>query len=316
MSFRPIQVAVVHDDYVCRTGLTTVFTACSDMEVQAMTLDDPKLLSSDVVVTDFDNGVRILATVQALQLVRPSPKVAIVANADREWQIRDALKHGASAFLLLGASAEELFVAVRTAHRGECHLSPTIASKLALSLATEPLTEREGQVLSLLTDGLCNKFHSARHRYSSLLNGVARLAIPLGIMFDSVWQVRHDPQRARDDHGHDEQRSRRRRGCSRCADAESANRADVQEEDEVHQHLCDGEHGDGGGPRSTASAHRSGPRRNGAPASDREHDAATTLPDQVAAQGAVSLVIMGARRDAGGLEGTGRGLGHDADPIR
>ncbi len=157
MSDRYIHVTVVHEDYVCRTGLTTALAACNDMNVRTATSDDPQLLSCDVIVADFDNGIRILAAAQALQMERPRTKVAIVANADREWQIRDALKRGAAAFLLLGTSAEELFVAVRAAHRGEIHLSPSIASKLAVSLTTEPLTERESQVLTLLTDGLCNK---------------------------------------------------------------------------------------------------------------------------------------------------------------
>ncbi|MCK9687137.1 response regulator transcription factor [Scleromatobacter humisilvae] len=162
MSNRPIQVFVVHDDYVCRTGLTAAFAECDDMRVQATSQDDPALLSCDVVVTDFDNGIRILAAMHALQLDRAGTKVAIVANAEREWQIRDALKRGAAGFLPLGSSAEELYVAVRTVHRGECHLSPSIAARLATSLATEPLTEREGQVLALLTDGLCNKHIASR----------------------------------------------------------------------------------------------------------------------------------------------------------
>jgi DNA-binding NarL/FixJ family response regulator len=162
MSFRPIHVTVVHDDYVCRTGLTAAFAACNDMSVRAATLDDPELLSCDVVVTDFDNGMRILSTAQPAETNRRRTKVAIVANADREWQIRDAMARGAAAFLLLGGSADELFVAVRTVHRGECHLSPSIAAKLAMSLATEPLTEREGQVLALLTDGLRNKHIAKR----------------------------------------------------------------------------------------------------------------------------------------------------------
>ena len=162
MSNRPIHVIVVHDDYVCRTGLTAAFAECDDMRVQATSQDDPALLSCDVVVTDFDNGIRILASTHPLQLKRASAKVAIVANAEREWQIRDALKRGAAGFLPLGSSAEELYVAVRTVHRGECHLSPSIAARLATSLATEPLTEREGQVLTLLTDGLCNKHIASR----------------------------------------------------------------------------------------------------------------------------------------------------------
>ena len=162
MSLRPIHVTVVHDDYVCRTGLTTVLAACHDMSVLSTPADDQEILSCDVVVADFDNGMRILTTVHALQMKRHRTKVAIVASAEREWQIRDALKRGAAAFVLLGASADELFVAVRAVHRGECHLSPSIAAKLAMSLVNEPLTEREGQVLTLLNEGLCNKHIAAR----------------------------------------------------------------------------------------------------------------------------------------------------------
>ena len=181
MSNRPIHVIVVHDDYVCRTGLTAAFAACDDMRVQATSQDDPARLSCDVVVTDFDNGIRILAAMQALQLNRARAKVAIVANAEREWQIRDALKRGAAGFLPLGSSAEELYVAVRTVHRGECHLSPSIAARLATSLATEPLTEREGQVLTLLTDGLCNK-----HIASQLDISVGTVKAHLRSAFDKL----------------------------------------------------------------------------------------------------------------------------------
>ena len=181
MSNRPIHVIVVHDDYVCRTGLTAAFAACDDMRVQATSRDDPALLSCDVVVTDFDNGIRILAATHALQLDRARAKVAIVANAEREWQIRDALKRGAAGFLPLGSSAEELYVAVRTVHRGECHLSPSIAARLATSLATEPLTEREGQVLTLLTDGLCNK-----HIASQLDISVGTVKAHLRSAFDKL----------------------------------------------------------------------------------------------------------------------------------
>jgi len=181
MSTRPINVVVVHEDYVCRTGLTAAFAECDDMRVQATSQDDPELLSCDVVVTDFDNGIRILASTHALQLKRARAKVAIVANAEREWQIRDALKRGAAAFLPLGSSAEELYVAVRTVHRGECHLSPSIAARLATSLATEPLTEREGQVLTLLTDGLCNK-----HIASQLDISVGTVKAHLRSAFDKL----------------------------------------------------------------------------------------------------------------------------------
>ena len=162
MSLRPIHVTVVHDDYVCRAGLAAVLSACDDMSVRPTTSNDQELLSCDVVVADFDNGMRVLTTLQSLQMNRHRTKVAIVANAEREWQIRDALKRGVAAFVVIGTSADDLFVAVRAVHRGDCHLSPSIAAKLAMSLVAQPLTEREGQVLALLTDGLCNKHIAAR----------------------------------------------------------------------------------------------------------------------------------------------------------
>ena len=162
MSIRPIHVTVLHGDHVSLIGLTTILATDADMSVRGAGLDNAQILSCDVIVADFDNGMRVLATLNALQMNRSCAKVVIVAKVEREWQILDALKCGASAFLMLGASVEELFAAVRAVGRGECHLSPSIAASLAASLASEPLTERESQVLSLLTNGLCNKHIAVR----------------------------------------------------------------------------------------------------------------------------------------------------------
>lgn len=166
MSPRTIRVAVAHDDFVTRTGLLTAFAACDDMVTEAANAGDTPFVTCDVVVADFLGGQRILAG-----LGHPSPaqrrvRVMIVADADREWQIRDALEHGAAAYLLLDATGSELAEAVRAVDRGGAYLSPPIAARLAESLAAEPLTMREEQVLSLVVDGLCNKHIATRLQIS------------------------------------------------------------------------------------------------------------------------------------------------------
>ena len=157
MSMQSIHVAVVHDNFLARTGLTTTFAACDDMTVSEIAADDAELLRCDVVVVDPRSGMSILEAVRRQRAHARAPRVVIVASSDLEWQIRDAMEHGASAYLLLGATGPELVGAVRTAHAGGCHLAPSIAAKLAASLTAEPLTVREQDVLALVTDGLCNK---------------------------------------------------------------------------------------------------------------------------------------------------------------
>lgn len=76
---------------------------------------------------------------------------------DREWEIRRALEHGVRGYLLVGCALDELAVGVRAVHRGARHLSTEVAARLAESVALEPLTAREEQVLRLVAEGLCNK---------------------------------------------------------------------------------------------------------------------------------------------------------------
>jgi DNA-binding NarL/FixJ family response regulator len=127
------------------------------MAVRAMEPSDAELQDFDVAVADLRSGLAILDGGRRRRAQTRSPRVAIVANSDLEWQIRQAVECGAAAYMLLGATGEDLVGAVRSVHEGGCHLSPSIAAKLAQSLAAEPLTAREEEVLALVTEGLCNK---------------------------------------------------------------------------------------------------------------------------------------------------------------
>ncbi len=157
MSSPLIHVAVVHDNFLTRAGLTATFAACADMAVRAMDPGDAGLLDFDVAVADLHSGLALLDAVRRHRGHTRRPRVAIVADSDLEWQIRRAVECGAAAYMLLGATGDDLVGAVRSVHEGGCHLSPPIAAKLAQSLAAEPLTAREEEVLALVTEGLCNK---------------------------------------------------------------------------------------------------------------------------------------------------------------
>jgi len=188
MSSLKIHVAVVHDNFLTRAGLTATFAACADMAVRAMDPGDAGLMDFDVAVADLHSGLGLLDTARRHRAHARSPRVAIVASSDLEWQIRQAVECGAAAYMLLGAPGDELVGAVRSVHAGGCHLSPSIAAKLAQSLAAEPLTAREEEVLALVTEGLCNKRVAKR-----LDIGVGTVKTHLRAAFDKL-QVRSRAQ--------------------------------------------------------------------------------------------------------------------------
>jgi len=162
MFMQRISVVVVHDNFLIRTGLTNAFATCDDIAVRTPDPGDAAPLNCDVVVADLESGMQVLNVLSMLPAGTRRPRVVIVTDSEREWQIRKVLAQGAAAYLLLGMTGEELVSAVRSVSQGGCHLSPSVSARLAESLTAEPLTARQEHVLELLTDGLCNKQIAAR----------------------------------------------------------------------------------------------------------------------------------------------------------
>lgn len=160
MSPHAIHVAVVHDNFLARLGLTSLLAECDDMAVRPVMPIDVGLSRFDVVVADPRNGNAVLDNMHKQPAVRP--RVAIVASSDNEWPVRASLEHGAAAYVVLRDSGDEIVHAVRTLYRGGFHVSACISARLAESLACERLTTREEEVVALVSDGLCNKHIAAR----------------------------------------------------------------------------------------------------------------------------------------------------------
>ena len=82
-----------------------------------------------------------------------SSKVMIVNGSDRAFEIRRALERGVRGYLLLGCELDDLANGVRAVHRGERHVSPQVAHRLAESVDADHLTARESEVLRLVMLG-------------------------------------------------------------------------------------------------------------------------------------------------------------------
>ncbi|AUG76420.1 LuxR family transcriptional regulator [Kitasatospora sp. MMS16-BH015] len=166
-----ITVLVADDERLVRTGLRAVLAGELDLRVVGEAADGAEAvalaaeLRPDVVLMDVrmpgTDGIEATARLTA---GGDGPKVLVVTTFENDDHVYEALRAGASGFLLKRARAEEMVQAVRLVARGESLLFPDALRELALLGAgsrtpTAPLprlTEREGEVLRLIAEGLTN----------------------------------------------------------------------------------------------------------------------------------------------------------------
>ena len=180
-----IRVLLVDDQALIRTGFTTILESEPDIEVvgqAANGLDGVRLaaeLRPDVVCMDVQMpGLDGLEATRRITAAPEAPAVLILTTFDRDDYLFEALAAGASGFLLKNAGPEELVAAVRVVGAGDALLAPEVtrrvierfsggASAPAASvppplILTEPLTERESEVLKLVAEALSNAEIAAR----------------------------------------------------------------------------------------------------------------------------------------------------------
>ncbi|MET7999356.1 response regulator transcription factor [Nonomuraea glycinis] len=174
-----IRVMICEDQEIVRTGYETAFDAQPDMTVVGVAADGPAAveaitgLKPDVVVMDIHmplmDGIEVTRRIAGPGVVAP-PKVLVVTTFNVDEYVYEALRAGASGFLLKDAPLLELLNGVRTVARGESLLSPTVTRTLIGRFAdrlrpTTPtpaedplavLAPREREVLRLIARGLSN----------------------------------------------------------------------------------------------------------------------------------------------------------------
>ncbi|OLL72551.1 DNA-binding response regulator, LuxR family [Pseudonocardia sp. Ae168_Ps1] len=175
-----VRVVVADDQAVVPAGLRTVLAAAPDIEVVGEASDGGaaaelvESLTPDVVLMDVrmpgTDGIEGTRRIRALR--DPGIRVLVVTTFDLDRHVYDALRAGASGFVLKDVEPEDLQVAVRTVHAGHELFAPSVTRRLVGSFVPadpEPgagpagaLTERERQVLGLVAAGLSNAEIAAR----------------------------------------------------------------------------------------------------------------------------------------------------------
>ena len=175
----PIRVLLVDDQPLLRTGFRMILDAEPDLTVVGeagdgqQALDQVRALRPDVVLMDIRmprmDGVEATRRITGPERDGPA-KVLVLTTFDLDEYVVEALRAGASGFMLKDAPAHELVQAIRVVADGEAMLAPSITRRLldkyagrlpsgeesAAPRALGTLTEREVEVLKLVARGLSN----------------------------------------------------------------------------------------------------------------------------------------------------------------
>jgi DNA-binding NarL/FixJ family response regulator len=164
-------VLIVDDDELIRAGLRAILAAEPDLDVVGEAADGAEVvpaavrLRPDVVLMDVRmpavDGIQ--ATRLLLQRMAEPPRVLVVTTFENDEYVYEALRAGASGFLLKRSRPQHIVDAVRVVARGDSLLFPAAVRRLAAAygpaaqrLPGVRLTEREGEVLRLMADGRSN----------------------------------------------------------------------------------------------------------------------------------------------------------------
>jgi DNA-binding NarL/FixJ family response regulator len=173
----PVRVALVDDQQLVRAGFRMVIDSQPDLTVAVEAGDGAQALrlladhQVDVVLMDVRMPTMDGLTATARLTAAPdAPRVVVLTTFDLDEYVLEAIRAGASGFLLKDAPPEEMLAAIRTVHRGDAVIAPSTTRRLLEHLVTalpataapaqhhalEGLTEREREVLVLMARGRSN----------------------------------------------------------------------------------------------------------------------------------------------------------------
>jgi DNA-binding NarL/FixJ family response regulator len=170
-----IRVVVADDQGMVRSGFSVLLNAQPDIEVIAEAVNGKEAiaravdLQPDVILMDVRMPVLDgLQATREISAMPDPPKILVLTTFDLDDYVYEALRSGASGFLLKDASADELANAVRLVAAGDALLAPGVTRRLIAEFArmgaprspsrkqVEGLTERESEVLALVACGMSN----------------------------------------------------------------------------------------------------------------------------------------------------------------
>lgn len=158
-----IRLVVADDHIVMRMGLVYAASEQPDMQIVAEVESGEDAVTAyraqhpDVLILDLRMpGMDGLATIRAVRAEFPTARILIYSNYARSEQIYQALKTGASGFVVKSMNLNQLFDAIRSVHAGERYIPQELAVRMS-ERGFSPLSERETEVLTLIGKGRSNK---------------------------------------------------------------------------------------------------------------------------------------------------------------
>ena len=180
-----VRVLICDDQTVVREGLAAILSTDPEIEVVGLASDGAEALDMvsqtgpDVVLMDLQ--MPIMNGVQATQRLRrdhPDLYVLVLTTYAQDQWVLDAVRAGATGYLLKDTRRDELVAAIKGTVEGRSYLDPAVAGAVLQAAASppparqaeslvEPFTEREQEILDLLAQGKSNpeiasRLHLAR----------------------------------------------------------------------------------------------------------------------------------------------------------
>ena len=176
-----IRLLLVDDDELVRTGIKMILDSDADLDVvgeaangaQALVMVDrlnPDVILMDIQMPEMD-GIEATRRVSEKSPGDDGPRVLVLTTFEQDEYVFQALRAGASGFLLKRTPADELIAGIKIIAEGDSLLSPSVTRRLINEFAhssvssagadtsgkLDTLTERESEVLQLVSRGLSNQ---------------------------------------------------------------------------------------------------------------------------------------------------------------
>ncbi len=168
-----IRVLIADDHAIVRTGLRALITSESSLElvgeatggyeaIEMVNTTHPDVLLLDLSMPDLDG----IAVIRKLKPQAPDLRILILTIHEDEALLREALRSGASGYVLKRAAEAELISAIRIVMRGDLYVDPALLRSLLIETErtaaserrpVETLTPRETEVLKLIAQGYINR---------------------------------------------------------------------------------------------------------------------------------------------------------------